>query len=86
MTQPGLECPQCSKHSLVQRTNDLYICLNCNFKKDFATPEPEKSNFSVLPFLGILALLLVLRTFPNPVSRALQSQSSPSPEVYSPPR
>ena len=87
MTQPGLECPQCSKHSLVQRTNDLYICLNCNFKKDFAAPEPEKSDFNVLPSLGIIALLLVLlRTFPNPISPTFQSQSSPSEEVYSPPR
>jgi DNA-directed RNA polymerase subunit RPC12/RpoP len=76
MTQSGIECPQCGKHSLIQRTNDVYVCLHCNFKKDFAAPPPKKANVAPLAFLGILALFMLahsLRQVPAP------SAASPQP-------
>jgi hypothetical protein len=77
MTQPGLECPQCGKHSLVQRTNDVYLCLNCNFKKDLAAPPPKKSNFRIVPFIGLsVLLLLALRSVPKATTPAPQPASS----------
>jgi hypothetical protein len=79
MTQPGLECPQCGKHSLVQRTSDVYVCLNCNFKKDFAAPPAKQSNFSLLPFIGIATLFLLahlLRQLPEPINTSAQPSRS----------
>lgn len=77
MTQPGLECPQCGKHSLVQRTNDVYLCLSCNFKKDLAAPPPKKSNSSILPFIGLFVLLLLaLRSVPKATPPTPQPTSS----------
>lgn len=77
MTQPGLECPQCGKHSLVQRTNDVYLCLSCNFKKDLAAPPPKKSSFNIVPFIGLCVLLLLaLRSVPKATPPAPQPTSS----------
>ena len=45
MTHDGLECPKCGKHTIIQRSNDLFQCLNCEFKRDFSyipeDPVPE---------------------------------------------
>lgn len=29
-----LECPKCSKHSIVRRSPNTFDCLNCNFHKE----------------------------------------------------
>ncbi len=36
------ECPECGKNTVVRRTDNLYQCLCCNFRKDFSQPEPSK--------------------------------------------
>ncbi|MGB3404368.1 MAG: hypothetical protein WBA77_16915 [Microcoleaceae cyanobacterium] len=41
MMHDGLECPKCGKHTIIQRSNDLFQCLNCDFVRDFSyIPEP----------------------------------------------
>lgn len=32
----AIECPQCGRISLIQRNENLYQCLACNFRKDFS--------------------------------------------------
>jgi predicted RNA-binding Zn-ribbon protein involved in translation (DUF1610 family) len=88
MQQQSLECPKCGKHTLVQRSNDVYVCLACDFKKDFAAPPPKKSpDLGGFLFAGIIAgfailLLGALRpdtsTNPNP---AIQPGASKTPFV-----
>lgn len=50
MMYDGLECPKCGKHTIIQRSNDLFQCLNCDFVRDLSytytsepinTPPPE---------------------------------------------
>ncbi len=42
MMHDGLECPKCGKHTIIQRSNDLFQCLNCDFVRDFSyIPEPQ---------------------------------------------
>jgi hypothetical protein len=36
MMHDGLECPKCGKHTIIQRNNDLFQCLNCDFVRDFS--------------------------------------------------
>lgn len=36
MIHDGLECPKCGKHTIIQRSNDLFQCLNCDFVRDFS--------------------------------------------------
>jgi ssDNA-binding Zn-finger/Zn-ribbon topoisomerase 1 len=81
MTQLGIECPQCGKHSLIQRTSDVYVCLNCDFKKDFAAPPSKKANANLWVFLGILALLLLARSLHQSPESATSPQPSLAPTV-----
>ncbi len=48
MMHDGLECPKCGKHTIIQRNNDLFQCLNCDFVRDFSyvpeqisVPQPD---------------------------------------------
>ncbi len=34
------ECPTCGKNTVVRRTDNLYQCLCCDFRKDFSQPPP----------------------------------------------
>lgn len=36
------ECPKCGKSTVVRRTDHLYQCLSCDFRKDFSQPPPPK--------------------------------------------
>jgi hypothetical protein len=36
MMYDGLECPKCGKHTIIQRSNDLFQCLNCDFVRDLS--------------------------------------------------
>lgn len=36
MLNEPMECPKCSKHTLIQRKSDLYQCVNCDFERDFS--------------------------------------------------
>ena len=32
----GVECPKCGRHTIVQRHQDVFLCLNCDFQRDFS--------------------------------------------------
>ncbi|WP_413165781.1 hypothetical protein ACL6C3_04710 [Capilliphycus salinus ALCB114379] len=36
MISEPMECPKCSKHTLIQRHSDLYQCVSCDFERDFS--------------------------------------------------
>jgi predicted RNA-binding Zn-ribbon protein involved in translation (DUF1610 family)/predicted nucleic acid-binding protein len=50
----GLECPSCGKHSLVQKSDNVYVCLGCGFKKDFNPPPPKKT----APIFGAILMII----------------------------
>lgn len=70
------ECPKCNKKSLVQRGNDLYECLYCDFKRDFTKPVSNSSSSDVswLLYVVIITIILVLT----------QRQPNPQPSIYNP--
>jgi len=55
------ECPKCGKKTVVQRQDNLYQCLNCDFTRDFATPPSKVNNgfFWASLITTFLALLLL---------------------------
>lgn len=58
------ECPNCGKKGLVQRGNDLFQCLSCNFSRDLA--ESERGNdisWVLVVGFGVALLLKVLQVF-----------------------
>lgn len=57
MRESNLECPKCGKQSLVQRGSDLFACVSCDFKKDFAKPEKSESDESQDSVVELLLLL-----------------------------
>lgn len=63
MTQFGIECPKCGKHSIVQEhsASTKYICLGCGFKGDSNPPPPKKEEPKFGKFLlwGSIAFLVV---------------------------
>ncbi|MGK7928302.1 MAG: hypothetical protein AB4290_24180 [Spirulina sp.] len=38
----GVECPQCSRHTVISLNQNLWKCLNCDFSKDFSKKEEEE--------------------------------------------
>jgi predicted RNA-binding Zn-ribbon protein involved in translation (DUF1610 family) len=49
-----LECPKCSKHSIVRRSPNTFDCLNCNFHKELppvtiSAATPKKLTYSQPP-------------------------------------
>lgn len=57
-----IECPKCSKHTLVQRTSDLYQCLSCDFERDFSQFRDEEEREEENSENGILFFLLIVFT------------------------
>ncbi|MEO0827221.1 MAG: hypothetical protein AAFV72_09875 [Cyanobacteria bacterium J06635_1] len=66
----GTECPKCHEQSIVRHTDDMYCCLNCDFKRKIEAiqqknkqAQQESGGFlTILTSLGlgwILFLLLV---------------------------
>ncbi|WP_204137159.1 hypothetical protein [Halomicronema sp. CCY15110] len=62
----SLECPKCSKNSIVSHQNGIYQCLSCNFERDLSTENeflPAKGGlgelvFAIGGFLVAAALIL----------------------------
>jgi transcription elongation factor Elf1 len=54
---PNLECPKCGKHTIVQRKENLYCCINCDFKRDL-DQSTQKSEAD--PFMSLLITLLTV--------------------------
>lgn len=55
-----LDCPKCSKKALVERRNDLYQCLSCDFKRDLADPRDNKTSSNDFVWVLLLAFIVVL--------------------------
>jgi hypothetical protein len=74
------DCPSCGKKTLVHRRDELYQCLGCDYKKDFAAPPAPKSNAVIETGIGLLIgftiylIYLVLNPSPQP--------PSPQPAVF----
>ena len=62
MSQHVLDCPKCSKKALVERRNDLYQCLSCDFKRDLDESKTSKStngDFVWILFMAFVVILLL---------------------------
>lgn len=38
----GIECPKCSRHTVISLNQNLWKCLNCDFSKDFSKKKEDK--------------------------------------------
>jgi uncharacterized protein YjeT (DUF2065 family) len=69
-----LDCPKCSKRALVERRNDLYQCLACDFKRDLAEPQKDtQQSNSDFVWVLLMAFIMVL------VLQGLPLSGTPSP-------
>jgi len=61
--QEGIECPKCGKHTVVQRSETVFQCISCDFKRDLTKePKPDNSGEGGGSWLGVLltfALIIV---------------------------
>jgi hypothetical protein len=79
------ECPNCGKKGLVQRGNDLFQCLSCNFSRDLS--EAERGNdisWVLIVGLGVALLLKVVQVFDSsqtPNYNSPNSRAAIAPEV-----
>ena len=80
-----IECPQCGKKTIVQRQEDLYQCLACDFKRDFSLaskskpqPKSDKGVFWLSIAAATIAFFLVRVRNPVPNTPSFQVQSSPT--------
>lgn len=79
-----VECPECSKKTVVQRQDSLYQCLSCDFKRDFSEspqsePESDKGLFWTIVVTALLVLLSIQtrQTASNTPNLAIQSSPAP---------
>jgi hypothetical protein len=79
MPQTIIECPKCSKKTVVERGNSLYQCLSCDFKRDLAKPDIKADEFPWVLVMVFTVVLLFLGRQPN-----YQPPRSPqfAPQVY----
>lgn len=80
-----VECPACGKRTVVQREDNIYQCLNCDFKKDFSEPplaiQSEKSEnpfFWTSVILTLVALLFLQARHSTANNANLEIRSSQS--------
>ncbi|MCA1992430.1 MAG: hypothetical protein LDL41_10395 [Coleofasciculus sp. S288] len=85
-----IECPVCSKRTVVQPKANVYQCLACNFKRDFSKPSKPKSNigFPLIATLAALLSLFILRAVyvfsntPDMQQREVGSSTAPTPTQH----
>ncbi|MEM9539253.1 MAG: hypothetical protein AAGA60_07030 [Cyanobacteria bacterium P01_E01_bin.42] len=57
----GIECPKCSRPTIISINQNLWKCLNCDFSKDFSEEEEEENNTGVfIAFGGVVIAVLCL--------------------------
>ncbi|MGC9525720.1 MAG: hypothetical protein ACP5D7_09305 [Limnospira sp.] len=63
----GIECPKCGKRTVINRREDLFECINCEFKRDFSkqtkkTPprKPSENNSPLDNLIPVLITILIL--------------------------
>ena len=69
----SVECPKCSKHSIVSTADGTYECLNCDFRKSLKSQsdqpkssdnaEPRNGDNALPAAVGVFGLLLMLLLF-----------------------
>jgi hypothetical protein len=57
-----LECPKCHNKLLVQRSDDVYQCVGCNFKRDFSK-NPNSSRSAGGTFLWLFLSMFLVTFF-----------------------
>ena len=71
------ECPNCGKKGLVQRGNDMFQCLSCNFSRDLSKSEQGNDVSWILIFgFSVAFLLKLMQVFDSPSPPAYQSPNS----------
>ncbi|MGC9526309.1 MAG: hypothetical protein ACP5D7_12300 [Limnospira sp.] len=90
--QEGIECPKCGKHTVVQRSEAVFQCISCDFKRDLAKElKQNKNNNEGGSWLGVLltfALIIIAfslgtsSTFPN--SDSNPNVGNPAAEALAP--
>ena len=56
-----IECPRCGKHTVVQRTENAYCCLNCNFHRDLSRSGEESTvGLFITALITVLLLVAIL--------------------------
>ena len=70
----GIECPKCSRHTVVSISPNLWKCLNCDFSKDFSRDENNKNsprkniifrvvNLAAMTLVIMLSILLLVARY-----------------------
>ncbi|MEB3280825.1 MAG: hypothetical protein VKK42_18070 [Lyngbya sp.] len=62
MISEPMECPKCSKHTLIERQIDLYQCVSCDFERDFSQIRNEDDHEEDNGGSGIWVFFLVVFT------------------------
>jgi hypothetical protein len=75
----AVECPNCGKDSLIQRSENLYQRLSCDFRKDFSFLSFGKI---LLSFLAVIIVAFLMRNSfefarSEPINNTPNFQSSP---------
>ncbi len=71
-----VECPKCGKKSVVQRGEDVYQCLACDFVRDFSKPsKPEQKTDLLWP----VVIIVVLTTFLLMLAQQNRWENEPDP-------
>jgi hypothetical protein len=78
--QAGIECPECCKHSVIQKSDSVYLCLGCGWKKDLNPPPSKKTQLNVgaIAAIGLTTFLIL-----SQLSQLRSSSINSSPQLKS---
>lgn len=57
-----LECPRCSKRTLIQQTASRFKCINCGF---FRNISDDDSSYAVVWFLAAIIVAVLISAIPR---------------------
>lgn len=82
--QDTMECPRCGEKGLVRRSQNLYQCLSCNFRRDFSQGFFGKETLlTVVGLIILILLLLLVNKNPNPQDSSEGLNSTLKPKINS---
>ncbi len=56
-----VNCPRCKRHAMIQRTEDLYVCLNCRYRDDRRSESDVGGWLKyILALIGLLFVIALL--------------------------
>lgn len=56
----GIECPKCGKHTIVKRSETLFQCICCDFKRDLEEKSQADGENSENSWLNLLLTFLLI--------------------------